>query len=300
MATEPQKSKEHPSTYFVQDRSNEDELTRLHIQDQLLIKGMGGVLPEQDDLSRFRRVLDVGCGTGDWLITLAQQVPTATLLVGADVSQRMVEYARSQAQAAEVADRVEFRVMDALRMLEFQRHSFDLVNQRLGMSYLRTWDWPGLLQEYRRVTKAGGIIRITEGDIPQSNTPAFSTLYNLLNTSLAGAGHLFFQGERDSVTRALEPTMHQAGLLNLQTRVHQLEYRAGTPEGQNWAENMKHAFRTFLPFFRKWTQVPDNYESLYQQALQEMQQPDFVATWRLVTCWGNNPQTAEKPIFDPH
>jgi ubiquinone/menaquinone biosynthesis C-methylase UbiE len=300
MPTEPQKPKEHPSTYVVQDRSNEDELTRLHIQDQLLIKDMGGVLSEQEDLSRFQRVLDVGCGTGDWLITLAQQLPTATLLVGADVSQRIVEYARSQAQAAGVADRVEFHVMDALRMLEFPRNYFDLVNQRLGMSYLRSWDWPNLLQEYRRVTRSGGIIRITEGDIPMSNMPAFSTLYDLLNGALAGAGHLFFQGESDSVTRALEPTMHQAGLLNLQTRVHQLEYRAGTPEGQNWAENMKHAFRTFLPFLRKWTQVPENYESIYQQALREMQQQDFVATWRLLTCWGTNPQTANKQVFDPH
>ena len=300
MPTEPQKPKEHPSTYVVQDRSNEDELTRLHIQDQLLIKDMGGVLSEQEDLSRFQRVLDVGCGTGDWLITLAQQLPTATLLVGADVSQRIVEYARSQAQAAGVADRVEFHVMDALRMLEFPRNYFDLVNQRLGMSYLRSWDWPNLLQEYRRVTRSGGIIRITEGDIPMSNMPAFSTLYDLLNGALAGAGHLFFQGESDSVTRALEPTMHQARLLNLQTRVHQLEYRAGTPEGQNWAENMKHAFRTFLPFLRKWTQVPENYESIYQQALREMQQQDFVATWRLLTCWGTNPQTANKQVFDPH
>jgi hypothetical protein len=37
---EPQK-KEQPSTYFVQDRSNEEELTRLYIQDQMLTAGMG-------------------------------------------------------------------------------------------------------------------------------------------------------------------------------------------------------------------------------------------------------------------
>ncbi|MBA2681537.1 MAG: class I SAM-dependent methyltransferase [Ktedonobacteraceae bacterium] len=299
MATEPQKSKEHPSTYFVQDRSNEDELTRLHIQDQLLIKGMGGVLSEQDKPDRFQRVLDVGCGTGDWLIMLAQQLPDATPLIGADISLRMVQYARDQAQTAGVSDRVEFHVMDALRMLEFPHSSFDLVNQRLGMSYLRTWDWPNLLQEYQRVTKPGGIIRITEGDIPTSNTPAFSTLYNLFNSALERAGHLFFP-ERDGVTRALESTMHQAGLLNLQTRVHLLEYRAGTLECQSWAENMKYFFRNALPFFRKWTQVPKEYDSIYQQAFQEMQQPDFVVTWRLLTCWGTNPSTPTKTVFDPH
>jgi hypothetical protein len=43
-------------------------------------------------------------------------------------------------------------------------------------------------------------------------------------------------------------------------------------------ENNQLTFRTGLPFLRKWTQVPDDYEALCQQALQEMQQPDFVAT----------------------
>ncbi len=300
METESQKPKEHPSTYFVQDRSNEEELARLRIQDQLMTKGMGGVLPEQEDLSHFQHVLDVGCGSGAWLITLAQQLPNTMMLVGVDVSLRMVQYARSQAEAAGVADRVEFRVMDALRMLEFPRHSFDLVNQRMGWSYLRTWEWPGLLQEYRRVTRPGGIIRITENDVSVSDMPASQLLYGLIIAAFERAGHVFFPGERDGVTRALEPTMHQAQLLNLQIRSHVLEYRAGTLEGQAYAEDMKHLFRTALPFLRKWTQVPHDYEHLYQQMLQEMQQPDFVATLHLLTCWGINPHTTDKPVFDPH
>ena len=36
----------------------------------------------------------------------------------------------------------------------------------------------------------------------------------------------------------------------------------------------------------KWTSVPDDYEEIYQQMLTEMQQPDFVATWTLLTAWG--------------
>jgi len=34
----------------------------------------------------------------------------------------------------------------------------------------------------------------------------------------------------------------------------------------------------------------DDYETIYQQALTEMQLPDFVATWRLLTAWGNKPE----------
>src|ERR1700738_5459467 len=58
---------EHPSTYFVQNRSSEEEMTRLQIQDQMVTTSMGGVLPEQSDPTIFQRVLDVGCGTGWWV-----------------------------------------------------------------------------------------------------------------------------------------------------------------------------------------------------------------------------------------
>jgi ubiquinone/menaquinone biosynthesis C-methylase UbiE len=52
--------------------------------------------------------------------------------------------------------------MDALRRLEFDDHFFDLVNERYGMSYLRTWDWYKFLTECLRVTRPGGVITFTE------------------------------------------------------------------------------------------------------------------------------------------
>ena len=45
---------DNPSTYFVQDRKNKKELTRLMIQDQMITAAMGGILPEQADPSIFR------------------------------------------------------------------------------------------------------------------------------------------------------------------------------------------------------------------------------------------------------
>jgi len=48
-------------------------------------------------------------------------------------------------------------------------------------------------------------------------------------------------------------------------------------------------FQTLTPFLRKWARVPDNYEEICPQAVREMQQPDFVATWNLLTAWGIRP-----------
>src|SRR5215472_7856479 len=136
MSTSEDPRREHPSTYMVPNRSSEEELNRLSIQDQLITTSMGGVLPEQPDTARFQRVLDVGCGTGGWLIEMARAYPDATLLVGVDISERLLDYARTQAREQQVDERVEFHMMDALRSLEFPAYYFDLVNHRLGSSFL--------------------------------------------------------------------------------------------------------------------------------------------------------------------
>jgi ubiquinone/menaquinone biosynthesis C-methylase UbiE len=286
-STDPRR--EHPSTYVVQDRSNEEELTRLQVQDQMLTAGMGGVLPEQPDPSIFRRVLDVGSGTGGWLIEAARTYPSMTLLVGVDVSERMVKYARSQAETRQVGDRVQFRAMDALRMLEFPHESFDLVNHRSAQGYLRTWDWPRLLQEYRRVARPGGVIRITEVNFAvESGSPALNRLNHLTVQAFHQAGH-YFTPEGDGVISQLARLMQQHGVQNVKTCTYALEQRAGTPEGEHFYEDARLLYRTIVPFLQKWTRVPEDYQAIYQQALGEMQQPDFVGRVDLLTAWGTNP-----------
>ncbi len=289
MSTPTDPRREHPSTYFVQDRSSEDELTRLQLQDQQVTAGMGGVLPEQLDPANFQRVLDVGCGSGDWLIQAAKTYPSMSLLVGVDISSKIMEYAQAQAEAQGVSDRVQFRTMDALRMLEFPTDFFDLVNQRFGASFLRKWDWPKLLSEFRRVTRPGGVIRVTEGDMAmESPSPALTRLFEIMLNAFYQAGHLFTPGSK-GVTGDLAPLLRQDGLEQVQTHTYTPEYRVGTPEGQRFYEDMRLLFRTMAPFLRKWTRVPDDYETIYQQALSEMQQPVFVARGNMLTAWGNNP-----------
>ena len=284
MSTSPNPRQQYPSTYVVRDSSGQEELNRLVVQDQLVTASMGGVFSEQPDTTSLRRVLDVGCGTGGWLIHAAKENPAISLLVGADVNKNLLNYAHAQAEEQQVSDRVEFRLMDALRMLEFPPNYFDLINQRFGMSYLRTWDWPNLLQEFQRVSRPGGIIRITEAEIFEGNTPAFTALYDQLQQAFINAGHFFSSG-RDGVTKELIHVLHQSGVQNVQTRTYAIEYRADTPGMPLFFEDVKHMMRVTIPFMQKWTKFPANYETLYQQMLLEMQQPDFVGIWRLLTVW---------------
>ena len=280
--------KEQPSTYFVQDRSNKEELQRLQIQDHMLTDAMGGVLPEQSDPHRFKRVLDVACGPGGWLIELAQASPDSEVLIGIDISKRMVEFARQQAYDAK-QDYLEFQVMDALRMLEFPNEFFQLVNLRCASSFVRTWEWPKLLEEMRRVCRPNGVIRLTEPAIlTHSRSPALLRLNALLQHTFAHAGY-YFEDAPTGVTAHLSRLLKQYGgrHIQVQARSYSLLFQAGTPQGQAFIEDIIHAFRVLQPFLAKWGELPSNYDMIYQQALAEMQQPDFSATAELLTAWAS-------------
>jgi hypothetical protein len=78
------------------------------------------------------------------------------------------------------------------------------------------------------------------------------------------------------------------GIEQVHSQLYELVFRAGTPGGDLFAENARHSFRTLVPFLRKWTRVPENYEELYQQMLNEIKQPDFEGRWNFLTAWGTN------------
>lgn len=289
MSNQEKSEREHPSTYFVQDRHNLEELRRLQLQDELLTQSLGGVLPEQPDPSLLQRILDVGCGTGGWLISAAQAYPSIKLLVGVDVSRTFVTYARTRAEARQVSDRVEFHVMDALRMIEFPSDYFNLVNLRLSSSFMRIWDWPKLLTEMKRVVRHTGVVRISDMDVnAQSTSRALTRLYEHFRHALYRAGHLC-EDTPCGLTAHLGRLLTQEGYQQVQVKNVELVYRAGTPEGEACYEDAKSIFQTLRPFIHKWGCAGSIYDLLYQQMLAEVSQPDFQGTWRVWTAWGRRP-----------
>jgi ubiquinone/menaquinone biosynthesis C-methylase UbiE len=277
-------------TYFVQDRSNQEELQRLIVQERLITEAMGGVLPEQPNPERFRHVLDIGCGPGGWLLETAQTYPQIEKLYGIDISPTMIQHARQQAEEQQLpTKRVEFLVMDALRMLEFPNEYFDLVNLRFGVSFMRKWDWPKMFDEMRRVLKIRGTVRIVEGELNlESSSTALSNFYVWFRRAFERAGHLFNE----------EPTGlidHLPGLLlrydfsNVQLYKTPVVFRAGTEAGKATFDDCLHLFHTSRPFLHRYGCLPQDYEALCQQAIHDIQQPDFVVTNTCHTICAINP-----------
>lgn len=135
------------------------------------------------------------------------------------------------------------------------------------------------------MTRPDGVIRVTKGDAVTSDSPALNRITQLFVQAFYQSGHLFTP-EGNGVINQLTRLLEQHEVQQVRTRVYALEYRPDTPEGQAFMEDARHFVRTILPFLRKWTQVPDDYEELCQQALNEMQQPDFVAMLNQLTAWG--------------
>jgi nucleoside 2-deoxyribosyltransferase len=114
---------------------------------------------------------------------------------------------------------------------------------------------------------------------------AANKLSELMVQALYNAGHLFAP-QRDNLPEELPKLLTRYGIKNVQTREYQLEYAADLPGWEACVEDMTLTFRIVVPFLRKWTRVPSDYEEIYQQMLKDLHQPDFRAILNLKTVWG--------------
>ena len=122
----------------------------------------------------------------------------------------------------------------------------------------------------------------------ETNSPALTEFCELARSAFYKAGHMFTP-ERTGVTSALPGLLQRYEFHDVEHRSVVLHYQQGTPEMEIFREDIRLGFRTMLPFLRKWTQVPEHYDSMCQQAINEMQDPGFTADWEMVTAWGQTP-----------
>ena len=115
------------------------------------------------------RVLDVGCGTGDFTARLAALVPAGSVL-GVDASASQVEVARlNQAGHRNLS----FMTWDARRLDELAGSAaapadgFDLVVSVATLHWISASDHPAVFRGVRRVLRPGGTLRAEFGGTGQ-------------------------------------------------------------------------------------------------------------------------------------
>ncbi len=77
-------------------------------------------------ISPGHRVLDIGTGTGVVALQAAKSVGVTGSCLGIDLSEKMLNVAKAKARSAGLAERLEFKAMDA-ESLQFEATSFDVV-----------------------------------------------------------------------------------------------------------------------------------------------------------------------------
>lgn len=120
--------------------------------------------------ARPRRILDIGCGTGDLTINIARLAPQETELFGLDYSPPMLEIARQKAAKAGVIQNISFMAGEASK-LPFSDAYFDCTTISFAfrnLTYKNPVCFPHLA-EVIRVLKPGGRYVIVESSQPENS-----------------------------------------------------------------------------------------------------------------------------------
>jgi ubiquinone/menaquinone biosynthesis C-methylase UbiE len=114
-------------------------------------------------LGQPRRILDIGCDTGQWAVEMATTFPSA-LVVGVDQVVAPAAHARMQGNCQFVAG-------DYLTGLPFADGTFDYTHLQLLAPVIPINQWYAVLREALRVTRTDGWVEVTEMALPQISHP---------------------------------------------------------------------------------------------------------------------------------
>lgn len=103
--------------------------------------------------------LDVGCGTGTFLMELSR-IESAGRLAGLDYSPEMVRRAQEKAGSSGLGERVQFATGDA-ETPPFPDGSFDVLT--CANSFHHYPNQPAVVAAFRRVLRPGGLLVIIDG-----------------------------------------------------------------------------------------------------------------------------------------
>jgi ubiquinone/menaquinone biosynthesis C-methylase UbiE len=280
---------------YALDPESQAEIGRLRRQHSVVTLAMGGLfphgfaLPNQAAVTRSD-ILDVACGPGSWVLGVAEAKP-GWHVVGIDSSRTMIEFAALQATSLHL-DNADFQEMDARVPLDFPDNSFDLVNARFLAAFMTPASWPALLHESWRVTRPGGAIRLTEGDLFSWHcSPALHRLEGMGLHALRRAGRCFSPDEIGlGIVPRLKSLLRNAGFEAVTQQAHTINFSHGSHDYQQWIENALAVVEAGLPFLIRTGQATqEELGSLLQQASSELHEPDFCGFWHFLSAFGLKP-----------
>ncbi|KAJ7267775.1 S-adenosyl-L-methionine-dependent methyltransferase [Mycena rebaudengoi] len=203
------------------------EKERLILQHQVLKKLFGNrILLAPVELEQDAKVLDIGTGTGFWILDLAEFVDARISMVGVDIEPGLFPTSPPK--------NVEFRVECGTSLPADWTGTFTLVHQRLLMLALQISQWPVALREIHRVLQPGGWVQLCEstgwieGEYP--NKPCMERLVTMFRC-LTNSRNIYMDCARD-----IPKMLDEAGFVDIQ-------FKSRSPKLGKWAGELGVATR---------------------------------------------------------
>ncbi|KAI9029090.1 S-adenosyl-L-methionine-dependent methyltransferase [Phycomyces nitens] len=148
---------------------DDEEKYRLNMQHVLFEKLFNGVSrlvfsTIRDNLLPGSKIIDFGCGTGAWVIDMANAYPDLTV-IGADIANVFPK--------DNLPPNASFLITDVSKPLPFEDNSFDIINTRILMGGLQKEKWEPMVAEFYRIVKPGGLVQLMEFDFMEKKLDFF-------------------------------------------------------------------------------------------------------------------------------
>ncbi|KAF7724305.1 hypothetical protein EC973_001151 [Apophysomyces ossiformis] len=241
------------SSYFMpRDEAEQDRLNSQHFSIKAVFGG--NIMPQVlENLPTNAKILDIGCGSGSWVMEVAIDHPSAQV-IGVDMADMFPMTIRPE--------NVRFQLHNVLEGLPYEDASFDFVHMRLMLGALRTNEWPEVLIEIDRVLKPGGSVQLVEGDFTEtSQSPLIEKVITAFHNAM-------YERDQDPwIASKLKTLLEQLSYEAIHVETRKFDYsKPEDPIAQEMLWNWRNTLRTLRPALsHRLVRHPDEFNDLVDE-----------------------------------
>lgn len=205
---------------FYQSQAQKTEISMNGLLHHLLLQTQGGQLyPGKIPVNRMRRVVDLGCGNGEWVLELSRRLPRLQVF-GVDSDEDALHRAKVRRNTGNFR-MAGFRKFDLTGDLPVPDDYLDFVHLRRCGRFIKPERLPAFLRECVRILQPGGWLAASDLEICEVSSPAFTRIHRALLKVQAELGlSLDRTGMTIGIAAQLYPMLIQAQLEHVSYELH--------------------------------------------------------------------------------
>ncbi len=270
-----------------QSSQNNETKRNIVLHQHLLQVQAGHLLPERIPVQTMERVLDLGCGTGEWLFDLAKRFPRLHIY-GVDINEEHLHQAKVRRNTGSIRQ-IELRSMDIRQPLDLPDRYFDLIHMRRCAQFIAPQAWPHFIQECMRILKPAGWLTIVELELCEISSPACLTIHRAVLQANAHMGRsLDVTGATLGVAQRLYSMLQQASLEEVAYDLHTVDlgYMAANSRHVFLQEILRNAYHAKPLIIQHGILDAITFDQLLTQAEHDLHAPDLCGWAILVSAYG--------------